>query len=551
MSRQGLTGPLRFREFRLLFFGQLISNLGDWLDFLALIVLITFVWHDGAGALAALAVVVAAPSLVAGPIAGVWADRLPKRTVMVSCDLIRALVVVGLIFAPNLAVLLVLVAAKNIVSTLFSPAQQAAIGIVVPKEQLLPANALSQLALQATKVVGPAVGGVLVGLSTPRTAFGVDAATFVASAVILSRMRRIEVLAAAPGPAAAPPGGEPAAAPELAAAPSTPAKPPSFWQELREGVAYVVGSRILLVTIGGLSFATFLLLAFDTLSPLALMQLGVNKTLFGVAVGAVGFGSVVGAAVIGRSGNRFNPSSILGLSKILVGGLVTAIGLLLVTDVHPPPESWIAVLFLLGFAAAGIFVSAPTIILQETPAALLGRVSSTAGAIPTVFQVAGPIIGAAVAAWQSVGFVFTTAGIGLVLVGAVVVLLRQPANKAAPAATPEPSTTPQPDTGSEPATSAEQAPIPESRETIRLFPEQMAATGALVTVVMAPPLPPVPDASSFRTARPEASVPVPDAAWFYRKAKATRPLPTSLPGEAPPDGHEGTAAPPPEGGTQV
>ena len=520
MKRQGLTAPLQFREFRLLFLGQLISNLGDWLDFLALIVLITYVWHDGAAALAALAVVVAAPWLVVAPFAGVWADRLPKRAVMIGCDLLRAIIVIGLVFAPNLAVLLVLVALKNSVSTLFTPAQQATIRIVVAPDQLLPANALSQLALQATKVIGPAIGGVLVGLSSPRTALGFDAATFLVSAAILSRMRPIESLAA-PSETAAVGKAEP--------------EKHRFWRELHEGFSYVLSSRTLLVTIGGLSFATFLLLAFDTLSPLALMQLGVGRTLFGLAIGAVGFGSVVGVSLIGRSGNRFNPSLILGAGKIAVGGVVTGIGVLLVTHVHPPPATWIAVLFLLGFAAAGIFVAAPTIIQQETPAALIGRVSATAGAIPTVFQVAGPVIGAAVAAWQSVGFVFTTAGIGLVLVGAVVVVLRphpHPAEQAIPEPPPGPAGPgghqqgPAGPGGHEQGP-AEPAPRPAGRETIRVFPQQMAATGALVTVVMARPEPPASEAP------PASPIPVPDAAWFYR-AQTASPAPDAPP-EPPPE----------------
>ncbi len=405
--RDGMTGPLRYREFRLLFFGQLVSNLGDWLDFLALLVLIAYVWHDGAAALAAVAVVLAVPWIVVAPLAGVWADRLPKRAAMIGCDLSRAVVVLGLVFAPNLAVLLVLVALKTTLSTLFSPAEQATIRTVVPEDQLFSANALSQLALQATKVLGPALGGVLVGLSSPRTAFGVDAATFVVSAAILSRMRPIESLAAT-------------------AAADDEEEEPSFWQELREGMAYVVSRRALVVAIGGISLATFLLLAFDTLSPLAFMQLGVGRTLFGLAVAAIGLGGALGATVIGRSGNRFNPFVLLGAGKIAVGGLVAFIGFVLLTHAHVPRLVWVAVLFSVGFAAAGILVSAPTIIQMETPAALMGRVSATAGAVPTVFQIAAPIVGAAVASWQSVGFVFATAGGGLALVGAGVLILRPP-----------------------------------------------------------------------------------------------------------------------------
>ena len=60
----GMTAPLKLREFRLLFPAQVASNIGDWLDYLALAVLIAYVWEDGPGALAALAVVLAVPWIV-------------------------------------------------------------------------------------------------------------------------------------------------------------------------------------------------------------------------------------------------------------------------------------------------------------------------------------------------------------------------------------------------------------------------------------------------------------------------------------------------------
>ena len=76
-ARQGLTAPLRIRNFRLLFSAQVASNLGDWFDFLALAVLIVYVWDHGPTALAALALVVALPWIFVAPFAGVVADRWP------------------------------------------------------------------------------------------------------------------------------------------------------------------------------------------------------------------------------------------------------------------------------------------------------------------------------------------------------------------------------------------------------------------------------------------------------------------------------------------
>lgn len=428
----GMTTALRHREFRLLFAGQLISNLGDWLDFLALVVLIAYVWHHGAAALAALAIVVAVPWIAVAPVAGVLADRWPKRSVMIGSDLTRAVIVIGLVFAPNLAVLLVLAGLKTTVSTLFNPSEQATIRTVVPDDELYAANALSQFVLQSTKVVGPALGGLLVSLTSPRAAFAVDAATFLASAAILSQMRPIESLVSRGGVAT--PAGDDGATPpeEGGGTASDAAAEPGFWRELREGLAYVARRRALVVAIASMSAATFLLLAFDTLSPLAFMQLGAGKSLFGLAVAALGLGGVLGAVAIGRHGQAFNPFVVLGGAKILIGGLVGLIGAVLLGAARPAPEVWLPVLLVVGFAAAGVLVSAPTILQRETPPELMGRVSASANAVPTIFQITAPIAGAAVAAWQSVGFVFAVSGAALAGLGLIVVILRPSVGRGVP-----------------------------------------------------------------------------------------------------------------------
>jgi len=406
---EGMTAPLRQREFRLLFSAQLVSNLGDWLDYLALAVLVAYVWEYGPAALAALAVVIAVPYIFVAPLAGVFVDRWPKRAVMIGADLARAAAVLGLVFAPNLGVLLVLVALKTTFATLFNPAEQTAIRLLVPESQLHAANALSQLVVQSTKVIGPAIGGLLVAATGPRTAFAVDAGTFVASAAILTRLRPLHVPAVEAEP------GE-----ELEEAAG------GYRRELREGFAYILGRRALVVAIGSFSAAVFLLLAFDALSPLAFKELGVGRAVFGLAIGAIGLGGVLGAVAVGRYGGGVNPFIVMGGAKIVIGGLVALLGGALLGDLDAPPAVWVPVLLVIGLASAGVLVSAPTIIQLETPPRLMGRVSTTATSIPTGFQMFAPIAGAALAEWQSVGFVFAVAGGGLAVLGLIVLVLRPP-----------------------------------------------------------------------------------------------------------------------------
>jgi predicted MFS family arabinose efflux permease len=410
MNRGGMLAPLRHPEFRLLFSGQVVSNLGDWLDYLALIVLIAYVWGHGPAALAALAIVIAAPYVVVSPFAGVLADRWPRRAVLVGSDLARAAVVLGLVFAPNIYVLLSLVFVKTVFSTLFNPAEQATIRSVVPDEDLLAANSLTQLSLQGAKVVGPALGGLIVAASSPRVAFAADAASFLVSAAILTRLPRLEAVRADDD------DGE------------------GFWSEFRAGLAYIAGRRALALAIGSIAAAMFLVFTFDTLSPLALRALGVNTSLLGLAIAGIGLGAVVGTIAIGQLGRGLNPFGLMGGAKVVVGGLVAVMGIAAAAELDAPPAIWIPVVVGIGIASAGVLIPYPTILQLETPPAMMGRVSATASSIPTVFQLVAPLLGAAAAEWQGIGFVLTVSGCGLMLLGAIVLALRPPVGVGVPGA---------------------------------------------------------------------------------------------------------------------
>src|SRR4051794_9256185 len=310
-----MSAPLRLREYRLLFCGQCVSNLGDWLDFIALTVLIAYVWEMGPSALAALSIAIAVPWIFIAPFGGVWVDRWPKKRVMVGADLLRAAIVAGLIVAPSLPVLLVLVFLKTSVATFFAPADQATIRLIVPESLLHQANALTQLVTQSTKIIGPALGGLIVAVASPRVAFGVDAVTFLVSAAILSRLRPID---------------DPQA--RRAAEDDDDEEEGGYWAELREGLAYIVGRRALVLCILGFGATIFLLFCFDSLSVLAFQELGVSKALFGLAIAGIGAGGVLGTIAVGRYGGDLNPFILLGGGTAIVGGCVLLLGVALLGD---------------------------------------------------------------------------------------------------------------------------------------------------------------------------------------------------------------------------
>ena len=403
MQKITLLVPLRNRNFRYLFAGEIVSDLGDWLDFLAIIALIVYRWGLGPSALAAFSVATVLPRVVLAPVAGVWADRLDRRTVMIAADLARVPVVLAMIFASTLPVLLALVVLKGCFSTFFTPAWQATIRSTVPEEDLLAANSLSQLSLQMTKVLGPALGGVLVAISGPQAAFVADAVSFSLSAAFLSRLPAMPTE----------PGGE--EEPQV-----------SFWEEFKTGFLFLIRNKVLAISVGSVAAAMFVIFTFDGLGALALRDVGVNEALFGLAVGAIGLGTAVGAATIGQWGMRFNPLRIIGAGQLVGGIMVVLVGAAALARFDRVPMAWIPGWFLIGLAGAAMFVPYGYVLLRETPEELMGRVSASANAVATTCQLLAPPLGAAIAEWRSVGFVFVTAGTILALIGVAVLLTRVP-----------------------------------------------------------------------------------------------------------------------------
>ena len=94
--------------------------------------------------------------------------------------------------------------------------------------------------------------------------------------------------------------------------------------------------------------AVFLLLAFDTLSPLAFRELGVSKAVFGIAIGAIGLGGVLGALAVGRWGGGVNPFLLIGGGSAIIGGFVALMGAGLLADLGAPAIVWAPVLFASG-----------------------------------------------------------------------------------------------------------------------------------------------------------------------------------------------------------
>lgn len=175
------------RQFRYLWFAQVVSLLGDWFNTIATVILVSR-YTDSGLAVGALFIARALPLFFLGPVAGVVADRLNRKFVLIATDVLRALIVLGLLLvnSPDRVWLVyVLTIAQFSVSAFFEPARSAILPSLIEYEELLPANTLASATWSAMLAFGAAIGGLAAGLFGTDVAISIDVLTFLLSAILV------------------------------------------------------------------------------------------------------------------------------------------------------------------------------------------------------------------------------------------------------------------------------------------------------------------------------------------------------------------------------
>ena len=178
---------IRSRRYFPLWLGQLISNFGDTLHYIALVVLVFQLTGRGV-AIAALVAAEIVPVLLLGPVAGVIIDRFSRKRVLIAADLVRAALALSLVWPQGVWHPYLVAAGLSAGSTFFNPTVQAVIPVLTTEEQRLAANSVSWSSGRFVQIVASAVAGGLIGLVGTRPAFALNTASFVASALLITTL---------------------------------------------------------------------------------------------------------------------------------------------------------------------------------------------------------------------------------------------------------------------------------------------------------------------------------------------------------------------------
>jgi MFS family permease len=387
-------------DFRLLWTGQTVSQLGTTASRVAVPLAATTTLHASPLQIGLLAAASWLPWLLAGIPAGALVDRLPRRPILIACDLVCAVLMVSAPIAAWAGVLsigqLLLVALLVGLADVFSStAGQVFLPSVLGREQLSAGNARLQGGASGAQVAGPGVAGLLAHLGGAVTALAFDAVTYLVSAACLLRIRTAERTVSDPGRE-------------------------SLATAARAGLRFVVRDPYLRVLASFGALSNLALTAYQAILIVFLVrEVGIGAGTIGLLFSVASLGGVGGAALAGPVARRFG--SARGLFLLEVGAGLAALLLPLTSP------GWGLFWLVLGDAGVSGAVVAGNVIIgsfrqRYCPPELLGRVTASMRVVNYGTMPLAAVLGGALA--TVIGLRPTMwAGTAGVLVAALVLLI--------------------------------------------------------------------------------------------------------------------------------
>jgi MFS family permease len=404
---------LRHRNYRLYFFGQVVSQSGTWLQRIAQSWLVLDLSNSPA-ALGVLTVFQFLPAMLLSLVAGVVADRVGKqRLIMITTSLealqALALAVITLSGQVQLWQVYVLALLLGLFTTFETPARQAFVSDLVPREDIQSAVALNSSVFNAARIVGPAIGGVVLAVWGAGWAFALNSVSYLAVLATMAMLDASKFFG------------------------RKPASHGTLWTQLWDGLRHAVHTPRLAFPLAMLAVLGLLGYNFGVVLPLlARYTLDVGAVGFGALNAAMGVGSLLGALLL-------TPYLPPGTRTVAVTALGFSLALLAVA-LLPWYSAILGVLAVLGLLSVAYSTSTNTTLQLGSGEAYRGRILSL---YALLFQgttpIGGAITGVLAASWGVNATLALEALVCLVTTLAGMLYLRRTPNVEAPAEATSPS----------------------------------------------------------------------------------------------------------------
>lgn len=397
-GRDHFRSLLRNRDLRLLLGAGLISQTGDWI----LGTGIAFQIYALTGSTLASAIVLLAtqaPQVLFGSFAGVLVDRWDRRRVMVVVNVLLGVVLLPLFLVRDASqawIIFVVVAVSSCLTPFFAAAEVSLLPALVGADDLVTANAVNAQVRNVSRLIGAALGGVIIAGGGLVWLAVVDLATFGLAALLIGLVRH------RPAPAGAP--------------------PLHLFQDWVEGLAVIKNSRVLVVIVFFFAVSGVGEAVMGTLfAPFVHDVLGGSGAAFGTILSAQALGGIAGGLVITVVGHRFSPRSLFAWGAVAFG--IGDLALFLYPLLSPQVWPAIVIIALVGLPGAALFAGMLTLFQTDTPDQVRGRVYGVLITVQNVAMLASTYVAGSLANHLGIVAVISTQGVVYLLAGVVVLLV--------------------------------------------------------------------------------------------------------------------------------
>lgn len=393
--------PLRKNgQFIKFFVANTLANLGNWFDFVGVLILFRYVWQADALSISLIPIMYAIPSILIGPFAGVLADRLDKRKIILYSDWIRAALTIAIVFTTNPTLVLLLLLLRNTAGTFSLPAQQGFMRSIVPEEQLLQAVTVNGSLFQLVKIIGPLIGASIVSVFSPQVAIAINAGAFFVSGLIYLTIRKQ------------------ASTSEAEITENVP-----FLTAWKDGWRLIWNIQLLRASIVFGLFSTLAIQMIDVqIVTLFSVVFPDNSAFTGWAISAVGIGSLIIVLYVNRLKKLRSFGLFFGGGSCLIGVMALTLGML---DTFNFALLAIVAAFVGGVGNGLTYTALNYLIQSAPPKEAIGRVTSLIDAFMSVLFIVGPLIGGVLITNFGVVITFQAIGISLIAIGTTGLLLKR------------------------------------------------------------------------------------------------------------------------------
>lgn len=380
-----------------LWLSQLVSNFGDTLHYIALVVLVYELTGSGI-AVATLAVAEIVPILLLGPVAGVVIDRFSRKAILIGADLVRGALALSLIWPQSATHAYIVAAGIAIGNTFFNATANAVIPVLTTEEQRLAANSVAFSTGRLVQIIASAVAGGLIAFVGTDVAFGINATSFAVSALLIARLPI------------------PAHAGQLAAEAKRGLM--SWLNDARAGLRFALRDRFVSRLLIVQSLASF---AVGATGPLLIVlserHLKLAPSGFAWLIGAIGVGALLGPLIPNTLATDYRDARWLFVPYIIRG-----VGDVLIAVFTPLPIA-LLIMFVYGLNTSTGNVVFRTTIQGAVPDEVRGRVFTLLDVNWSALRLASLALGATMVEALGIRPVFWTGGTLLVLAGVLGLLL--------------------------------------------------------------------------------------------------------------------------------